>query len=109
MAKGNQPTAESLAEIPEIDFGTAKIIRRGPKGRRFPLRVLREAVGKTQAQVALAADMEQSEISRVESRDDMLLSTLRRYARALGAELELVAVTKTGHRLRLDIGEPRDV
>jgi hypothetical protein len=29
--------------------------------------------------------------------------TLRRYARALEAEIELTAVLKTGHRIRLDL------
>lgn len=97
------PSAESLAEIPEIDFTTAKIIGRGLlKDRKVPLRILREAAGKTQEEVALAADMAQSEISRVEQRDDMLLSTMRRYAEALGAELEIVAVTKT-HRYRIEL------
>jgi hypothetical protein len=47
--------------------------------------------------------MDQSEISRVEQRDDMKLSTLRRYARALGADIEITAVLETGHRVRLDV------
>jgi hypothetical protein len=31
------------------------------------------------------------------------LSTLRRYAKALDAELEIVAVLPTGHRIKLDL------
>jgi hypothetical protein len=47
--------------------------------------------------------MDQSEISRVEQRDDLHLSTLRRYAKALDAEIEIVAVLPTGHRIKLDL------
>lgn len=98
------PSAESLAEIPEIDFTTATLLGRGlRKHREVPLRVLREAVGKTRAEVALTAEMDESELVRVEQGEDLPLSMLRRYAQALGAELELVAVTKTGHRLRIAI------
>ena len=55
------------------------------------LREMRELAGKTQ--VALAGDLEttQSELSRLERREDFLLSTLRRYVKALGGDLEVVA------------------
>jgi hypothetical protein len=55
------------------------------------LRELRLAVGKTQEQLARAAKMKQSELSRSERREDHLLSTLRRYVEGLGGELEVVA------------------
>jgi len=103
-AKRMRPTKESLDEIPGIDLSEAKILGRGlRKDRKLPLRVLREAVGKTQAEVARAAAMDQSEVSRIEQRDDMKLSTLRRYARALGASIEVIAVLEPGHRIRLDL------
>jgi hypothetical protein len=47
--------------------------------------------------------MDQSEISRVEQREDLKLSTLRRYARAFGADIEVTAVLKSGRRVRLDV------
>lgn len=101
--KASRPSKASLAEIPERDFSTAQVIGRGlRKDRRLPLRVLREIVGKAQAAVARKAEMDQSEISRVERRHDVRLSTLRRYARAFGAKIEVTAVLKTGHRVRLD-------
>lgn len=82
----------------------ARILGRGlRKDRKLPLRALREASDKTQEQIANAAGMDQSEISRVEQRDDLRLSTLRRYAKALDAELEIVAVLATGHRIKLDL------
>ncbi len=55
------------------------------------LRELRLAAGLTQEQVAAALKAAQSEISRIEKRDDCRLSTLRSYVRALGGELELIA------------------
>ncbi len=55
------------------------------------LRELRRLAGMTQIELAAAADMQQSEVSKIERRDDLLLSTLRRYVQALGGELDIVA------------------
>jgi hypothetical protein len=83
-----------------------RVISRGlkhPLGPRLDLRALREAIGRTQQQIAKTAAMDQGDVSRLEQREDAKLSTLRRYVRALGGQLELVVVLKTGHRLRLDL------
>jgi predicted transcriptional regulator len=53
---------------------------------------LRRALGLTQVQAAEMVSMRQSELSRLENADDMLLSTLRRYVVALGGRLEIFAV-----------------
>ncbi len=72
-------------EIAEIDKAVeAEILE-------MNLRELRQLTGLTQEDVARATDIDQSELSRVERRDDHLLSTLRRYIEALGGELEIVA------------------
>lgn len=55
------------------------------------LRALREEAGLTQAQLADAAEMAQGEVSKVERRDDHLVSTLRQVVKALGGELEIYA------------------
>jgi hypothetical protein len=55
------------------------------------LRAIRELLGQTQRDVAEAAQMEQSEVSRLERRADWRMSTLRRYVEALGGELEIFA------------------
>lgn len=55
------------------------------------LRELRLLAGKTQEDVAEAAGIAQSAVSRFEGRDDALLSSLRRYVEALGGELQVVA------------------
>ena len=55
------------------------------------LRELRQMAGVTQTELAAKADMLQAEISRIEQREDHLVSTLRKYVEALGGELEVVA------------------
>jgi hypothetical protein len=58
------------------------------------LRSLRDASGKTQVDVASASEMDQADVSRLESRadfDECQVATLRRYVEALGGSLELVA------------------
>jgi hypothetical protein len=53
---------------------------------------LRKALGKTQLEVADAAEMAQAKVSEFERRDDHMLSVLRRYFEALGGKLEVSAV-----------------
>lgn len=67
---------------------------RAQRGVHLPLRTIREATGKTQADVTGVSRMDQADISRLEGRasfDDCVVSTLKRYVAALGGELELVA------------------
>ena len=64
------------------------------RGVHLTIRAVREAVGKTQVDVAAESTMDQSDVSRLEGREDFeecLVSTLRRYIAALGGQLELVA------------------
>jgi predicted transcriptional regulator len=56
------------------------------------LRSLRESLGKTQDEIANLADVTQSQLSKIERREDHLISTLRRYVRALGGDIEVIAV-----------------
>ncbi|TAL56895.1 helix-turn-helix transcriptional regulator [Pandoraea sp.] len=55
------------------------------------LQELRKARHVTQVAVAKAMSVEQATISKLERRDDMYVSTLREYVKALGGELKLVA------------------
>ena len=64
------------------------------------LQELRRGLAKTQVDVAKTAEMTQSELSRLESRGDHRISTLRRYVEALGGELEVSAVFG-GRRVKL--------
>lgn len=53
---------------------------------------LRRELGFTQVDMAEAAEMTQGMLSRVERQEDHLVSTLRRWVRALGGDLEITAV-----------------
>ena len=55
------------------------------------LKDLRQAVARTQEDLARTLGVGQDTISRLEQRSDMLLSTLRRYVEGMGGKLELVA------------------
>jgi len=55
------------------------------------LKDLRQAVKRTQEELASSLGVGQDTISRLEQRSDMLISTLRRYVQAMGGELDLVA------------------
>ena len=69
-------------------------------GPILDLRALREAVGLTQDELAQRIAMTQSQLSKLERREDHRLSTLSRYVTALGGQLEIVAVVQ-GKRIRL--------
>jgi transcriptional regulator with XRE-family HTH domain len=62
--------------------------------QELSLRDLRKAMGKTQQAVAKKLHMKQENVSRLEQRADVLLSTLDSYLKALGGSLRLVAVFK---------------
>jgi transcriptional regulator with XRE-family HTH domain len=55
------------------------------------LRELRNACQVTQEELAARLEVAQSNVSRLERRGDMLVSTLREVVEALGGELQLVA------------------
>ena len=59
--------------------------------RQATLRRVRERRALTQATIADLLEMDQSEVSRLERRSDILLSTLRRFISAAGGELHLIA------------------
>jgi hypothetical protein len=89
-----------------VDFSKARIVGRGlfkDKRLRLPLRALRTTIGKTQVEVAGMAKMRQADLSKLERRGDIKLSTLRRYVKAMGGQVELVAVFPNGRRIILDL------
>lgn len=51
---------------------------------------LRQALKLTQEQMAEILQVDQGNISRLEQRTDLMLSTLRKYIAAMGGELRLV-------------------
>jgi DNA-binding XRE family transcriptional regulator len=94
--------AEGLGEGPDEFFEDehdlveriASLLRK--KARSEPQRVrllqqLRERMQVSQVAVAAKLKVRQPTISKIERREDMNLSTLRRYVRALGGELQVMA------------------
>lgn len=95
--KGAIPWSEFCKQFPRpknLKTRVAKKLRemisRG--GPALDLRSLRRGLGKTQQQIAAAMDMDQSRLSRLERRTDHKVSTIARYVKALGGELEISAV-----------------
>lgn len=66
---------------------------------------LRRELGRTQVQVAAAMATHQPQVSEIERRDDILVSTARSFVAALGADLELVARLPDGRKIIIDFGE----
>jgi transcriptional regulator with XRE-family HTH domain len=69
------------------------------------LQELRKAMAVTQVQVAKSLGKRQDEISRIEQRGDLLLSTLRDYVQSLGGELELLCTFKNRGSVRIRTGK----
>jgi transcriptional regulator with XRE-family HTH domain len=96
-------TKKTSDDDDSFDVSKARLVRVGPRRPgRLSLRALREAHGKTQAQVAKASGLTQPEVSKLEtaeSLDDRQVLTVRRYLQALGDDLELVATSALGHRI----------
>ena len=67
----------------------------------MPLRQLRAARALTQEKIANILSVRQSEVSKIERRTDMYLSTLAAYIKAMGGELEIRAVFPKGEVVRI--------
>ena len=80
----------------QSEVESVRVLGRGLRAQRgvhLTMRTLREASGKTQIDVAAASQINQADVSRLESQedfDDYQVSTLRRYLAALGGQLEIV-------------------
>ena len=60
------------------------------------LNELRQAMGMTQERLAKALRINQAGVSKIESRSDVFVSTLRKAIEAMGGELEIRAKFSTG-------------
>jgi predicted XRE-type DNA-binding protein len=65
--------------------------------QELTLRDLRQAQNLTQERVAELMDVEQENVSRLERRADLLLSTLSSYVTAMGGTLRLIAEFPNRH------------
>ena len=64
---------------------------------------IRKAGNLTQVQMAALLGTNQGAVSRIEGRDDLLLSTLRQYLAATGAVHPKIVVEKDGVEIALDL------
>ena len=71
------------------------------------LAMIRKAGEMTQVEVARKLGVGQAVVSRLENRNDMLLSTLFDYLMATGAEAASIVVTVHGRKVELDLGQLR--
>ena len=88
--------AEAHAEAEEMD-----------RIHAMNLAMIRKAAQLTQVEVARRLGVGQAAVSRMETRGDMLLSTLHDYLTATGADTASIVVTVHGHRIELDLGSLR--
>ncbi len=107
--KALRADADDLGSPDDIDWSKARVSGRGlyagKKRIVLSLAELRQASNKTQVEMSEASGIAQGEVSKIEHRDDMLMSTLRRYVEALGAKVEIVAEFPRGHRIVIDLDD----
>jgi DNA-binding XRE family transcriptional regulator len=65
------------------------------------MRELRKARNITQVKLAKQLKVKQEQISRIEKRSDLLISTLRRQVEALGGELTILASFPNGAPVKI--------
>ncbi|MDD5394101.1 MAG: XRE family transcriptional regulator [Thiothrix sp.] len=92
MAK---PLSELLKQVsPEVKAAaSAKAVEMLAE---LTLAELRQQRGKTQVEVAQSMGIQQPNVAQLERRDDIYLSTLRKYVEVLGGRLELTVCFPDG-------------
>lgn len=94
--------------VDSLPAGERKAIARRSReliAEELSLQELRKAMAVTQVQIAKSLGKRQDEISRIEQRGDLLLSTLRDYVQSLGGELELLCTFKNRSSVRIRTGK----
>lgn len=72
------------------------------------LRELRKESGLSQAELAEILDRQQGEISKIERRKDVLVSTLADYVRAVHGDLQIIVRLSDGRIRRVQLDDTRD-
>lgn len=83
--------SEKIAALPEDERRKVEALAARLIAEEMTLRDLRKARNQTQARVASELGINQENVSRLEQRSDLLLSTLRGYVEAMGGKLSLMA------------------
>ncbi len=107
VAEPSGPLAERIAALVDAFpmYGTSALWRAWlnrlePQAEELPLDQLRRRRALTQAQLATTLGISQSDVSKLERRSDLKVSTLRHYLAAVGGRLHLVADVE-GRPIRL--------
>lgn len=107
LQTGAHMTAKKWSDIRSQKFTPAELrqIDQEIEGEllEMGLRALREAAGLTQEELAQRVEITQSQLSKMERRQDHRISTLRRYVEALDGSLEICTVIN-GRRIKLAEG-----
>jgi transcriptional regulator with XRE-family HTH domain len=90
-------TPEERARVAER---TAELVE-----EELTLRDLRQAQHLTQERMAVLMGVEQENVSRLERRADLLLSTLGSYVAAMGGKLRLIAEFPNRHPVAIALGD----
>src|SRR5438067_6328521 len=80
-----------IAGLPEKERVRIDARARELIAEQMSLQRLRKTIGKTQTAVAKRLKVGQDAVSKIETRGDMHVSTLRDFINAMGGELELIA------------------
>jgi DNA-binding Xre family transcriptional regulator len=100
----NELRARARESDPDWDTGVQE--RQRAIEDALALAELRQSRAVTQVQLAAELGIAQGNVSRLEGRSDVYLSTLRDYVRALGGELEITAVFGS-ERVAIAVGAGR--
>ena len=100
---GSCPIRSSAADVAQAGVEADDMDR----AYAMNLAMIRKAAQLTQVEVAKRLGVGQAAVSRMESRGDMLLSTLYDYLTATGADTASIVVTVHGRRIELDLGSLR--
>jgi DNA-binding transcriptional regulator YiaG len=109
FVRGNERLDELLAD-PQLAADVAAAHADAEEMDRvyaMNLAMIRKAAQMTQVEVARKLGVGQGVVSRLEHRDDMLLSTLYDYLMATGADGAGIVVTVHGQRIELDLARLR--
>jgi DNA-binding transcriptional regulator YiaG len=107
LTRGNDRISQ-LAQRPDIAADVAEIrvgIAEADRTYAMGLAALRQAAELTQVELARRLGVTQAAISRMEQPDDLLLSTLNAYLRAIGRTARMIVSFADGHETILDLSQ----
>ena len=91
-----------IATLPQAEQRKIKARAKQVIAEEMSLREMRKAIGKTQKAIARRLKVGQDAVSKLETRNDMYISTLRDFVQAMGGELELFARFRKGATIRIE-------